>query len=429
MALCGFLVIDKPAGPTSHGCVAAVRRAYGLKRVGHGGTLDPAVTGVLPIAVGPATRLLPYLQGEKVYRAVVQLGVSTSSDDLEGEVLERRSAPALDLAALEEALAPFRGEILQRPPSVSAVHVGGERAYVRARRGELVELELRPVTIHSLQLLGWDPVEARVELEVRCSAGTYIRSLARDLGEHLGCGGALARLRRTETLGFDLSTAVDLDRLASGPPPPLLDPLAALGHLERRQLLAEEMPSWRCGRALPLRAGAADQAGNAPAAALPDAGLDAGPDLAGGLTSPPLLARCIAAAPDPAARTTMGDADELGQVARTIPGDFDVLGKPDLTTLGDVEVLGPPACSTPTEDIREVCAAGSLGGLAGSAAPDGPPGAAAPDSSAGAAAPAGSEALEGPAYAILNPDGSLAGIARLDRNGLLRPRLVFDAAG
>jgi tRNA pseudouridine55 synthase len=312
-ALCGFLVIDKPAGPTSHGCVAAVRRAYGLKRVGHGGTLDPAVTGVLPIALGPATRLLPYLRGDKLYRAVVQLGVRTSSDDLEGDVLERRSPPVLDTGALEEALAGFRGEILQRPPAVSAVHVGGERAYARARRGELVELPPRPVTIHSLQLLGWDPAEARLELEVRCSAGTYIRSLARDLGEHLGCGAALARLRRTETLGFDLSTAVNLERLASGPRPPLLNPLLALSHLERRQLLAEELPSWRCGRALPLRA-----------------------------------------------------------VARSI-----------------AEVLGTPA----------------------------------------SAGPAGSDTSEAPAYAILNPDGSLAGIARLDPAGLLRPRLVFDAAG
>jgi tRNA pseudouridine55 synthase len=343
--------------------VAAVRRAYGLKRVGHGGTLDPAVTGVLPIALGPATRLLPYLRGDKLYRAVVQLGVRTSSDDLEGDVLERRSPPVLDTFALEEALAGFRGEILQRPPAVSAVHVGGERAYARARRGEVVELPPRPVTIHSLQLLGWDPTEARLELEVRCSAGTYIRSLARDLGEHLGCGAALARLRRTETLGFDLSTAVNLEQLASGPLPPLLDPLLALSHLERRQLLAEELPSWRCGRALPLRAvarsidAAADQAGSDPAIAL----VEAGP------------ARSIA----------------------------EVLSTPACTSPGAVEGLNMTSCPTPTEVIHEATAGG----------------------------PAGSDTSEAPAYAILNPDGSLAGIARLDPAGLLRPRLVFDAAG
>jgi hypothetical protein len=192
-----------------------------------------------------------------------------------------------------------------------------------------------------------------VELEVRCSAGTYIRSLARDLGEQLGCGGALARLRRTATLGFDLSTAVDLERLASAPPPPLLDPLAALAHLERRQLLEEELPGWRCGRALPLRAGDVDQVGNGPAAALPHAR----PELPGGF-----------ATPDPLPRSNLGEA------------------------------------------IREASAA----------APDGP---------ADPAGPAKSEAPEGPAYAILNPDGSLAGIARLDPTGQLRPRLVFDAAG
>ena len=392
-------MIDKPAGPTSHGCVVAVRRAYGLKRVGHGGTLDPAVTGVLPIALGPATRLLPYLRGDKLYRAVVQLGVRTSSDDLEGDVLERRSPPALDRAALEQALAGFRGEILQRPPAVSAVHVGGERAYVRARRGELVELPPRPVTIHSLQLLGWDGAEARAELEVRCSAGTYIRSLARDLGEFLGCGAALARLRRTETLGFDLSTAVDLERLTSGPLPALLDPLLALGHLERRQLLAEELPSWRCGRALPLRAGAADQGGSDPAIAL-------GP------------ARSIAEAPC--------------QTTHTTPGDLQVLGTPARTSPGTVEGLNLTSCVTPIEAIRKASAAGLHVGFAGSADLDGPPGAAAPDSPARAAAsagPAGSDTLEGPAHAILNPDGSLAGIARLDPAGLLRPRLVFDAAG
>jgi len=384
-------VIDKPAGPTSHGCVAAVRRAYGLKRVGHGGTLDPAVTGVLPIALGPATRLLPYLRGDKLYRAVVQLGVRTSSDDLEGDLLESRSPPVLDTGALEEALAGFRGEILQRPPAVSAVHVGGERAYARARRGEVVELPPRPVTIHSLQLLGWDPAEARLELEVRCSAGTYIRSLARDLGEHLGCGAALARLRRTETLGFDLSTAVNLERLASGPLPPLLDPLLALSHLERRQLLAEELPSWRCGRALPLRAVArsidevADQAGSDPAIAL----VEAGP------------ARSFA----------------------------EVLGTPACTSPGAVEGLNMTFCPTPIEAIREASAAGLQVGVAGSAALDVPPGAAASDSPGGAGGPAGSDTPEAPAYAILNPDGSLAGIARLDPAGLLRPRLVFDAAG
>ncbi|MCF8139770.1 MAG: tRNA pseudouridine(55) synthase TruB [Cyanobium usitatum Tobar12.5m-G36] len=247
---CGFLVLDKAAGLTSHACVARVRRAYKLKRVGHGGTLDPAVTGVLPIALGPATRLLPYLEGDKTYRGVVQLGVSTVSDDLEGEVLARFAVPALVASDLEAALAAFRGTIDQVPPQVSAVHVEGQRAYARVRQGEQLELAPRAVTIQRLELLGWDGATARLELLVRCSAGTYIRALARDLGEALGCGGALAQLRRSEALGFGLEQAVPLEALDQAPLPPLLNPLAALGHLPQRQLLDAELEGWRCGRAL-----------------------------------------------------------------------------------------------------------------------------------------------------------------------------------
>ncbi len=250
---CGFLVLDKPAGLSSHGCVARVRRAYGLKRVGHGGTLDPAVTGVLPIALGPATRLLPYLSGDKTYRGVVQLGLITSTDDLEGEVLEQRSVPALQTSDLEAALAAFRGPIAQRPPAVSAVHVNGQRAYALARAGEAVELPPRPVTIHRLELLAWHPASGQLELEVHCSAGTYIRSLARDLGEALGCGGSLHSLRRTGALGFSLEQSVPLERLAAErlalePLPPLIDPLQALAHLPQHHLDPEAMAGWRCGR-------------------------------------------------------------------------------------------------------------------------------------------------------------------------------------
>jgi len=246
---CGFLVLDKPAGLSSHACVGKVRRAYGLRRVGHGGTLDPAVTGVLPIAIGTATRLLPYLPGAKAYRGVLQLGITTSSDDLEGEVLSRQAVPRLSTAELEAALDRFRGRIQQVPPQVSAVHVNGERAYARARRGEVLELAPRAVTIHSLELLGWDPAVGQLELTLRCSAGTYVRSLARDLGAALGCGGALARLRRTEALGFSLERAVALESLETSPPPLLLDPLQPLATLARHQLAEAELTGWRCGRA------------------------------------------------------------------------------------------------------------------------------------------------------------------------------------
>jgi tRNA pseudouridine55 synthase len=190
------------------------------------------------------------LEGDKTYRGVVQLGLRTVSDDLEGEVLARFAVPALEAADLEAALASFRGRIDQVPPQVSAVHVQGQRAYALVRQGEQVELAPRAVTIQRLELLGWDSATARLELLVRCSAGTYIRSLARDLGEALGCGGALAQLRRSEALGFGLEQAVPLEALDQAPLPALLNPLAALGHLPQRQLLDAELEGWRCGRAL-----------------------------------------------------------------------------------------------------------------------------------------------------------------------------------
>jgi tRNA pseudouridine55 synthase len=292
---CGFLVLDKPAGLSSHACVGRVRRSYGLKRVGHGGTLDPAVTGVLPIALGAATRLLPYLPGEKAYRGVVQLGVSTTSDDLEGEVLEQRPVPPLSHHALDAALAGFRGLIEQVPPQVSAVHVDGVRAYARVRRGESLKLAARPITIHSLELLDWNPVTGQLELAVRCSAGTYIRSLARDLGTALGCGGSLALLRRTEALGFSLEQAVPLATLDAGqesgaPPPGLLDPLAPLAHLPRHRLSTEDQAGWRCGRAPSLPGPLAELAPDSPVVVLdPDGNLAGMARAAKGVLQPKLV--------------------------------------------------------------------------------------------------------------------------------------------
>lgn len=250
----GFVVIDKPAGLTSHDCVSRLRRSYGLRRVGHGGTLDPAVTGVLPIALGQATRLLPYLPGEKTYRGVLQLGTITSSDDLDGEILSKAAWPRLNGSELNQALDRFRGDIEQRPPQVSAVHVNGERAHSRARRGEQMDLAARPVTIHALNLLDWDPSSGQLSIEVHCSAGTYIRALARDLGEALGCGGCLGNLRRTQALGFHDHQAVPLPEKDSDLPIPL-SPAMALAHLPCRQLSATEETDWRCGRRVSISEG------------------------------------------------------------------------------------------------------------------------------------------------------------------------------
>ncbi|WP_115069966.1 tRNA pseudouridine(55) synthase TruB [Synechococcus sp. UW179B] len=257
----GFVVIDKPSGLTSHACVSRMRRVLKTKRVGHGGTLDPAVTGVLPIAVGQATRLLPYLPGEKTYRGVIQLGTSTSTDDLQGEVVAVQDWPRLSLEEIDQALDPFRGSIEQCPPQVSAVHVNGERAHARARRGEVMDLPARPVTIHSLSLEHWDSEQGKLTIEVHCSAGTYIRSLARDLGQSLRCGGCLDWLRRTQALGFVEAHAIALpvhpneQHTAGLEPLTLIPPQLALTHLPTRRLSEGERDDWSCGSAIPLQNG------------------------------------------------------------------------------------------------------------------------------------------------------------------------------
>ena len=211
----GVLVIAKPAGPTSHDVVALVRRLAATKRVGHGGTLDPFASGVLPLFLGRATRLFEYHLGDrKGYRATVCFGASSTTDDLEGE-LTPSAAPAPSRAAVEAALAGFIGPISQRPPAYSAIKVAGRRAYALARAGEHVELASREVTIHRLELLDWDgtdPDRPIAVVDVECSAGTYIRALARDLGEAVGGAAYLGALVRTASGPFRLDGAVSLDR-------------------------------------------------------------------------------------------------------------------------------------------------------------------------------------------------------------------------
>ena len=221
----GVLVIDKPEGLTSHDVVDRVRDWAGQRRVGHLGTLDPLATGVLPIALGEATKLSRLLTlGRKIYVGRIRLGVETATYDREGEVLRDASGPWPEREEVEKALERFRGEIEQVPPSYSAVKRGGQTSYRRARRGEAVELEPRKVTIHELVPTDYKP--PLVSLEVTCSAGTYLRSLARDLGLLLGTGATLWDLHRTRSGPFTIDQAVrleDLDRFG----PERVIPLAA----------------------------------------------------------------------------------------------------------------------------------------------------------------------------------------------------------
>ncbi|HET9522517.1 MAG TPA: tRNA pseudouridine(55) synthase TruB [Candidatus Limnocylindrales bacterium] len=210
----GVLVALKPAGPTSHDVVGLVRRLASTKRVGHGGTLDPFASGVLPLFLGRATRLVEYhLADRKGYRATVCFGASSTTDDLEGE-LTPTNGPAPDRAAVEAALKAFTGPISQRPPASSAIKVAGRRAYAMARAGESVELARREVTIDALEILEWDGSDTGrpvAVVDVRCSAGTYVRALARDLGEAVGSAAYLGALVRTASGPFGIDRAIPMD--------------------------------------------------------------------------------------------------------------------------------------------------------------------------------------------------------------------------
>jgi tRNA pseudouridine55 synthase len=214
----GLVVVDKPAGMTSHDVVARVRRLARTRRVGHGGTLDPMATGVLVIAVGRATRLLTYVSGSgKSYLATIRLGQSTVTDDAEGEVVAIADVSDVTDQAIHAGLQVLTGEIDQVPSAVSAIKIDGRRAYKRVRAGEEVVLAARRVTVSKLDILAIRRTPGFVDLDVdlTCSSGTYVRAIARDLGVALGVGGHLTALRRTTVGGFTLAEAVPLDELAS----------------------------------------------------------------------------------------------------------------------------------------------------------------------------------------------------------------------
>lgn len=237
----GVIVLDKPEGLTSFDVVARARRRFGTRRVGHTGTLDPMATGVLPLCIGEATRIAQFLTcDDKIYEATLALGASTDTQDRMGRVVETAPIPPLTAGDLERALDRFRGEIDQVPPMFSAIRINGERLHALARRGESIERPARRVTIHALDLLAREG--DRLTLRVHCSKGTYVRTLAHDLGELLGCHAHLAALRRLRAGRFDVEGALTLEAMESLPIDALkgrlIDERAALGDLP--ELLLDE---------------------------------------------------------------------------------------------------------------------------------------------------------------------------------------------
>jgi tRNA pseudouridine55 synthase len=248
----GLLVVDKPAGWTSHDVVARVRKIAGTRRVGHAGTLDPMATGVLVLGVERATKLLGHLTlTDKSYAATIRLGQDTVTDDAEGEPTGGASAAAVTEPDLAAGLAALTGVIQQVPSAVSAIKVGGRRSYARVRAGEGVELASRPVTVSRLALAGWSRPSADLldlDVEVDCSAGTYVRALARDLGRALGTGGHLTALRRTRVGPFTLADAFTLEALAErADPVPIPLDAAVAAAFPRRELTGVETDRLRHG--------------------------------------------------------------------------------------------------------------------------------------------------------------------------------------
>lgn len=265
----GFLNLNKPSGFTSHDAVAKVRWLLKLKRVGHAGTLDPTATGVLPIALGRATRLLQFLRQDKVYWATIRFGMKTTTDDLEGETLLARPVPELELETIKALLPQFQGTLQQVPPDYSAVQVQGRRLYELARKGERIAAQPRSVEVFSLEVLDWRPGDfPEVDLAIACGSGTYIRAIARDLGNVLKTGGTLAALCRTASSGFKLADSLTLEELEvqvqAGTFQPIL-PELALEHLPAIALPASTARRWCQGQKVRVResdlAGWAERAG------------------------------------------------------------------------------------------------------------------------------------------------------------------------
>ena len=248
----GIVIIDKPQGWTSQDVVSKLRGKLRTKRIGHGGTLDPMATGVLPVFVGRATRGVEFFEhAEKTYETVLRLGLLTDTEDTSGTVLEERPV-SVTQEQIESVLENFRGEIMQVPPMYSALKVNGQKLYDLARKGKEVERQPRPITIHELELLGFDGRDAR--LRVRCSKGTYIRTLCKDIGQALGCGGCMAALRRTAAGAYSEGESVKLETLIeSEEPETYLRPVDTMfAQYDAITLTENQEKRCRCGNSFTL---------------------------------------------------------------------------------------------------------------------------------------------------------------------------------
>jgi len=250
----GFLVINKDKGCTSHDCVKQIRKLLNTKKVGHTGTLDPEVIGTLPIAIGSATRFIQYLPQGKTYIGQIKLGIRTNTDDIYGEIINQKSWPKISDEKLDQYLNRFRGNVKQIPPKVSSVHVNGERAYKKSFRNENFELAPREIKIDELTLIKWDQINGIIELKVKCSAGTYIRAIARDLGEILNSEGCLLQLKRISACGFDEQNSIKISDIEKGIKNSnnfIIPTISALNHISSFVLRNEEQINyWQTGRAI-----------------------------------------------------------------------------------------------------------------------------------------------------------------------------------
>ena len=250
----GFLVINKDKGCTSHDCVKQIRNLLNTKKVGHTGTLDPEVTGTLPIAIGSATRFIQYLPQRKTYIGEIKLGIRTSTDDIYGKIINQKDWPKISNEQLDKYFNQFRGIIKQIPPKVSSVHVDGERAYKKTFKNENFELSPREVNVYELILMKWDQINGIIEIKIKCSAGTYIRSIARDLGKALNSEGCLLMLKRTEACGFHEKNSIkisDMEKDINNIKKFIIPTISALDHISTIILTnEEEIKFWQTGRAI-----------------------------------------------------------------------------------------------------------------------------------------------------------------------------------